>query len=77
MKVDTENVMYTLDNVSIHVSLKTKKEAEMLEMKLLLLPPYSPSLAPNEWVFGVSKRRLASKKKMKIINFSKKMERWK
>ena len=71
MKVDTRDVIYTLDNAPVHVSLKTKKAAEQLDMKLLLLPPYSPSLAPTEWVFGASKRKLASRKKMKIISFSK------
>ena len=71
MKVDSENVVYTLDNAPIHVSLKTKKAAEQLETKLFLLPPYSPSLAPTEWVFGVSKKRLSSQKKMRSINFSK------
>ena len=65
MKVDTRDVIYTLYNAPVHVSLKTKKFAEQLDMKLLLLSPYSPSLAPTECVFG------ASKKKMKIINFSK------
>ena len=54
MKIDSENVVYTLDNAPIHVSLKTKKEAEQLKTKLFLLPPYSPSLAPTEWVFGVN-----------------------
>ena len=71
MKVATPNVNYTLDNSPIHVSWKTKKAAEYLEMKLFLLPPYSPSLAPTEWVFGISKKILANQRKVKVINFSK------
>ena len=71
MKVATPYVNYTLDNSPIHVSWKTKKVAEYLKMKLFLLPPYSPSLASTEWVFGISKKILANQRKVKVINFSK------
>ena len=56
MKVDTEDVMYVLYNASIHITYKTKKTTKDLRMKLLLLPPYSPSLVPTEWEFGMIKR---------------------
>ena len=71
MKAETNDVVYTLDNARYHVSSKTKKAAEQLEMKLMLLPPYSPSLAPTELIFGVSKRKLASQRKLKVFNFNK------
>ena len=35
------------------------------------MPPYSPSLAPTEWVFGSTKKLLASQIKTKCVNFSK------
>ena len=71
MEVRSEDVSYTLDNAPIHVSRRTKRAAEELGMKLLLLPAYSPSLAPVEWVFGMSKKILANQKQIKVINFNK------
>ena len=64
-----KDIRITLDNASYHVSAKTKKAAEWLGLRLMLLPPYSPSLAPTEWVFGATKKMLASQKKNKNINF--------
>ena len=52
MDVKCENVRFTMDNAPIHVSSKTKKAAEELGMKWLLLPAYSPLLAPAGWVFN-------------------------
>ena len=60
-----------LDNAPVHVSMKVKKAEEVLDMRLLLLPPYSPSLAPIEWVFGMSKKKLAHQNQTKSINYSK------
>ena len=66
-----EDVRYTLNNAPVHVSMKVKKAAEVLDMRLLLLPPYSPSLALVEWVFGMSKKILAHQNQTKSINYSK------
>ena len=66
-----KDIQITLDNAPYHVSVKTKKAAEWLGLRLILLPPYSPSLAPTEWIFGATNKMLASKKKIKTINFSK------
>ena len=76
MDVKCENVRFTMDNAPIHVSSKTKKAAEELGMKWLLLPAYSPSLAHAEWVFGMSKKILVSQNKTKAINFSKNYGKW-
>ena len=66
-----EDVRYTLDNAPVHVSMKVKKAEEVLDMRLLLLPPYSPSLAPIKWVFGMSKKKLVHQNQTKSINYSK------
>ena len=71
MAVRTEDLRITLDNALVHVSAQTKKAAEWLGTRLILLPPYSPSLAPTEWVFGSTKKSLASQRKIKCVNFSK------
>ena len=71
MAVKTEDLRITLDNAPVHVSTQTKKAAEWLGTRLILLPPYSPSLTPTEWVFGSTKKSLASQRKTKCVNFSK------
>ena len=68
---NVEDVTVTLDNARIHLTWKAQRVAHMLVMKVMWLPPYSPSLAPVEWVFRISKKRLASQRDHTIINFSK------
>ena len=69
--IKAENVILTMDNAVIHHSKITLKAVTALELKILLLPPYSPSLAPVEWVFGICKKKLAATQKWKLINFGK------
>ena len=72
LKVVEEPIIVTLDNASIHLTNNTKRAAEILKMKLFFLPPYSPSLAPVEWVFGMSKRILSTARSEGAINFGTK-----
>ena len=62
-------IMVTLDNSSIHLTDNTKRAAEILKMKFFFLPPFSPSLAPVEWVFGMSKKILSTARSEGTINF--------
>ena len=48
--------------------IKNKESCWTAWNKALLLPPYlPPSLALTKWIFGVSKKRLSSQKKMRTI----------
>ena len=73
--ISTENVDITMDNAVIHHSKITSKAATALELKILLLPPYSPSLAPVEWVFGICKKKMAATRKWRFIDFEKRYGR--
>ena len=55
---------------------KKKKAAEWFGRRLILLPPYSPFLAPTEWVFWSTKKLLASQRKTKNANLVSTKERW-
>ena len=65
------DVTITLDNARIHLTWKAQRVAHMLGLKVIWLPPYSPSLAPVKWVFVMSKKKLVSLRDHAIINFSK------
>ena len=69
--IESSHLKITLDNAPIHVSKKTQKGAEYLGIQMITLPPYSPILAPCEWVFGMSKSTLAQVKSIERINFGK------
>ena len=64
--------MVTLDNASIHLTDNTKRAAEILKMKLFFLHPYSPSLTPVEWVFGMRKKIVSTAKSEGTINYGNK-----
>ena len=70
--IDIRSTWVTLDNATIHISRKTKFAAYHLNYKLNFLPPYSPTLAPVELIFGVLKRKIAHKRRSKSIDFGKK-----
>ena len=74
-QIKAENVVITMDNTVIHHSKITLKAVTALELKILLLPPYSPSLAPVEWVFGICKKKLAATRKWRLIDFEKRYGR--
>ena len=58
-----EDVTISLDNAPIHLSSRTRRAAHIMGLRVMWLPPYSPSLAPVEWVFGLSKKKLDSRRK--------------
>ena len=60
-----------MDNAPIHISSNIKKAANLLNMTINLLPPYSPSLAPTEWMFGMTKKLISAQKEHKTVNFSR------
>ena len=72
LKVVDEPIIVTLDNALLHLTNNTKRAAEILKMKLFFLSPYSPSLAPVEWVFGMSKRILSTERSEGAIIFGTK-----
>jgi transposase len=45
---------------------------ESFDFIVHFIPPYTPTLAPIELVFGVIKKRIKSEKEKRAINFSKK-----
>ena len=69
--VDPTSIRVWLDNAPLHLSRKVKRAAHSLNLPLHFLPPYSPCLAPVEWVFGMSKRILSKGEWRSAINFSK------
>ena len=67
----TEEIKITMDNAAIHVSEKTNSSASYFKLEIHWLPQYSPTLAPVELVFGITKRKLASTNSKKWIDFNK------
>ena len=47
-----------LDNWPYHKSKRTLDKLKRIKMNLMFLPPYSPSLAPIELIFGLIKQKL-------------------
>ena len=66
-----ENKRVTMDNAVIRWCKKSEATIERLKMKVQLLPPYSPNLAPDELVFATSKRKLGLKMGSTAIDFGK------
>jgi len=52
-------VVIVLDNFSSHRSLDTISYAESLNIRLVFLPPYSPSLNPIEFIWKTLKRSVS------------------
>ena len=65
-------VKITSDNARIHLAIKTQIATGYLKLNMHMLPPYSPQLAPVEWVFGMIKRIISTMKSAIMIDFSKK-----
>ena len=65
-----DNVIIAMDNASIHSSKKTNKGIVKLGLQVEMLPPYSPTLAPVEMVFGITKNIIAKDNSLKEWNFS-------
>ena len=72
INIGINSTWVTLDNAATHTSRKTKFAAKKLNFRLNYLPTYSPTLAPVELVFGILKRKIASQRKCKTIDFRKK-----
>ena len=51
LKSEMDNVILTLDNASVHTSIRTRNLLSMLNIKASYLPPYSSNLAPVELFF--------------------------
>ena len=60
LNLKENEVIITLENAAIHRSSRKKWAAEFLKTPLHFPPPYSPNLAPTEWIFGLSKRMIAT-----------------
>ena len=66
-----DNVILTLNNASVHTSIRTRNLMSRLNIKASYLPPYSPKLAPVELFFNIIKSKLCSNSSTKIIDFWK------
>ena len=51
-------VIILLNNWPYHKSKRTIDKIKNINLNLMFLPPYSPSLAPIELIFGLIKQRL-------------------
>ena len=72
LNIDPSSTFVTLDNAATHTSKRTRLAAQFLKFKFYFLPPYSPTLAPVELVFGILKRKISFKRRDKSISFGKK-----
>ena len=52
-------IVIILDNYPVHKAQLAKKSCEILNIQLILLPPYSPKLNPIEQVWRIIKRELS------------------
>jgi transposase len=66
-----EDVIFTQDNASIHQAKSLKVLEKSRELKFYFLPPYCPTLAPVETMFGIIKRKIKSQYIYGKLNFSK------
>jgi transposase len=67
----TEELIIFLENARIHSSKLSKSCQDELNCRIEFIPPYTPTLAPIELVFGVVKKRMKSLMELQAINFSK------
>lgn len=58
LKKETK-IVIILDNYPVHKAQLAKKACEILNIQLILLPPYSPKLNPIEQVWRIIKRELS------------------
>ena len=56
LQLKQEKITISMDNALINLAEKTRRTADLFNLRVDWLPPYSPNLAPVEWVFGMSKR---------------------
>ncbi len=56
-----KRICLILDNYSVHKSAFIKKIAEILNIRLIYLPPYSPQLNPIEQLWRKMKRIIRKK----------------
>ena len=54
-----KSIMVILDNFRLHHSNTVVKTAELLNIKLIFLPPYSPDLNPIEFIWKSVKRAVS------------------
>ena len=71
MKDDMERIIITLDNVSVHTSLNTKRLFEYLNFQASFLTLYSPKLATVELFSNIIKAKIRSLWAEIDIDFSK------
>ena len=50
-KESIDKYAFILDNAPTHWALKTREYLESLKIRVMYLPPYSPTLAPIELLF--------------------------
>ena len=75
LNLKENEVIVTLDNAAIHRWSTTKRVAALLKTPLHFLQPYSPYLAPTEWIFYMNKRMIAKNKQNYKHNFT--FHKWK
>ena len=78
--IESKNVLICLDNASTHTASNTIWRIKELELNVMFLPPYSPSLAPVELFFKKIKTQFRNYNWNKTINFNKPhgyLELWK
>ena len=64
-------VVITIKNVGIHLTLQAKNTEVKLNMKIIWLPPYWPHLAPVELVFGLIKAYIHRRSTFECLDYSK------
>ena len=68
---DLKTSKILLDNAPLHSSRIVMNAVNLFRFSFYFLPPYSPCLAPVEWVFGMSKWVLSTGEWRSAITFSK------
>ena len=71
LKNEIDNAILTLDNASVHTSIRTRNLLSRLNIRASYLHPYSTKLAPVELCFNIIKSKLRSNSSTKIIDFWK------
>ncbi|AIS31451.1 transposase [Methanobacterium formicicum] len=59
LKKKETKIVIILDNYPVHKAQLAKKACEILNIQLILLPPYSPKLNPIAQVWRIIKRELS------------------
>ena len=71
LQKEEEAIKIIVDNAVIHLSKRTQQSVRKLNLHMYCLTPYSPSLAPVELVFAMTKSILRKEKSSKWVDFGK------